>query len=75
MCFSIYSDMSKRMRASSLPKRAAASALQSSVLPTPVGPRKRKEPMGRPGSFSPARPRRMARATARTAASCPTTRR
>ena len=38
----------------------AASARASSVLPTPVGPRKMKEPIGRLGSFSPARARRTA---------------
>ena len=49
----------------------AASARHSSVLPTPVGPRKRKLPTGRAGSFRPTRLRRMARATADTASSCP----
>ena len=44
---------------------ASAKALHSSVLPTPVGPRKIKEPMGRFGSFKPTRPRRMALAMAR----------
>ena len=39
---------------------ASASALLSSVLPTPVGPRNRKEPTGRLGSLSPTLPRRMA---------------
>ena len=33
----------------------SASAFTNSVLPTPVGPRKRKLPMGRLGSFRPAR--------------------
>ncbi len=61
------------MRPSS-PKRAAASARASSVLPTPVGPRKRKLPMGRSGSLMPARARRTARATAVMASSWPTTR-
>ncbi len=42
----------------------SASARASSVLPTPVGPRKRKEPIGRSGSCSPARERRSAVATA-----------
>src|SRR5690606_32227476 len=46
----------------------------SSVLPTPVGPRNRKLPMGRWGSDRPARERRMALATTDTAASWPTTR-
>ena len=36
----------------------------SSVLPTPVGPRNRNEPIGRLGSESPARERRIALATA-----------
>ena len=40
-CFSMYSDMSKRMN--SLP-RWIASCLASSVLPTPVGPVNRKQP-------------------------------
>ena len=35
---------------------ASARALDSSVFPTPVGPRNRKEPMGRLGSFNPTRP-------------------
>ena len=69
------SDMSTRTIASSVSKRNSASARVSSVLPTPVGPRKRKEPMGRLGSESPARERRMASETTRTASSWPTTRR
>ena len=52
-----------------------ARAFASSVLPTPVGPRKMKDPMGRFSSLSPARPRRMASLTAVTASSCPMTRR
>ncbi len=36
---------------------AAASARESSVLPTPVGPRKMNEPIGRRGSLMPARAR------------------
>ena len=43
----------------------SASALASSVLPTPVGPRKMNEPIGRLGSFSPARARRTALASVR----------
>ena len=73
-CFSMYSDMSTRIMLSSSPKSASASALHSSVLPTPVGPRKMKEPMGRWGSLRPARARRMARATDFTASCWPTTR-
>ena len=54
--------------------RACASALASSVLPTPVGPRNRKLPMGRLGLAMPARLRRMASLTLVTASSCPMTR-
>ena len=49
--------MSKRMN--SLP-RWSASCLASSVLPTPVGPVKRKQPAGWSGWPSPARARLMA---------------
>ena len=59
----------------SLSKRNSARALASSVLPTPVGPRNRNEPIGRFGSCSPARLRRTASATACTAASWSTIRR
>ena len=69
------SDMSIRTIDSSVSNRNSASALQSSVLPTPVGPRNRNEPFGRRGSASPARERRMASETMRTASSWPTTRR
>ena len=72
--FSMYSDMSMRTRARSSSKRHSASAFASSVLPTPVGPRKKKLPMGLLGSESPARLRRTAAATAATASSWPTTR-
>ena len=53
----MYSLMSMRTIADSSSNRKAASALVSSVLPTPVGPRKMNEPMGRLGSCSPARAR------------------
>ncbi len=66
--------MSMRTICSSLSKRNSARALLNSVLPTPVGPKKRKEPLGRRGSERPARERRMALLTAATASSCPTTR-
>src|SRR5262252_3257384 len=46
-CFSMNSDMSMRMSASSVSNRNSASAFDSSVLPTPVGPRNRNEPFGR----------------------------
>src|SRR5437870_7310252 len=47
--------MSIRIIARSSSKRNSASARASSVFPTPVGPRKRNEPMGRLGSASPDR--------------------
>ena len=65
MCFSMYSDMSMRTIARSSSNRKSASVRASSVLPTPVGPRNRNEPIGRFGSDSPARDRRIALATAR----------
>ena len=55
----MYSDMSTRIRADASAKRNLASARASSVFPTPVGPEKMKEPMGRLGSLSPARERRI----------------
>jgi len=73
-CFSMYSDISNRTIASSLPNIASARARASSVFPTPVGPRKIKEPIGRLGFLSPALALLTARATASTAFSCPTTR-
>ena len=57
----------------SLPNIASANALESSVLPTPVGPRNKKEPIGLLGSFNPTRPLRIALDTAVTASSCPIT--
>ena len=74
LCFSMYSDISTRIIACSEPKTVSASALDSSVLPTPVGPRNKKEPIGLAGSFSPTRPRLIAFATASTASSWPITR-
>ena len=71
----MYSDMSTRISACASAKRNFASARASSVLPTPVGPEKMNEPIGRFGSLSPARERRMARDTALIASSWPTTRR
>ena len=67
------SDMSILIRASSVSNRKRASVLQSSVLPTPVGPRKRNEPLGRAGSERPARARRIALETAFTASFWPIT--
>ena len=66
--------MSIRTIAAESSNRYSASALVSSVLPTPVGPRNRNDPSGRPGSCNPARARRTAADTAFTAASCPITR-
>ncbi len=60
--------------AASSSNRNSARALVSSVLPTPVGPRNRKLPSGRFGSFRPARARRTASETAAKASSWPTTR-
>ena len=70
----MYSDMSTRTIACSVSNMNSASARASSVFPTPVGPRKRKLPIGRFGSESPARERRSAFATASTASSWPITR-
>src|SRR6476469_501098 len=53
----MYSDMSTRTIASSSPNRNSASVRASSVLPTPEGPRKTNEPVGRFGSLRPARDR------------------
>ena len=61
----MYSDMSMRIMACSSSNRNSASARASSVLPTPVGPRKMNEPIGRRGSLRPARERRMAVGDAR----------
>ena len=52
--------MSICTRASSSPNMNSARALASSVLPTPVGPAKTKQPVGRLGSFRPLRLRRTA---------------
>ena len=66
--------MSILISASSLPNMNSASALASSVFPTPVGPRKMNEPIGRFGSLSPARARRTAFETIPIASSWPMTR-
>ena len=71
----MYSDMSSRTRARSSSNRNSASARAVSVFPTPVGPRKMKEPVGRFGSCRPARARRTALATAASASGWPMTRR
>src|SRR5207247_109548 len=74
VCRSWYSDMSSRTIARSSSNMNSASARASSVLPTPVGPRKTNEPIGRFGSCRPVRERRNAFATAAIASSWPTTR-
>jgi hypothetical protein len=66
--------MSIRTIASSSPNRNSASVRASSVLPTPEGPRKMNEPVGRFGSLRPARERRIAFATTSTAGCWPMTR-
>ena len=66
VCFSMYSLISKRIMADSSPNIASANERASSVLPTPVGPKNKKEPIGRFGSFNPALARRIALATAQT---------
>src|SRR4030042_711729 len=58
------SDMSMRTMASSSSNMNSARALASSVLPTPVGPKKMNEPMGRLGSLRPGRARRRGGETA-----------
>ena len=63
--------MSTRISASSSSNRNSASALASSVLPTPVGPAKMNEPAGRFGSLRPTRVRRIERDSAETASSWP----
>ena len=66
--------MSILMSASSLPNMNSARALASSVFPTPVGPRKMNEPIGRFGSLRPARARRTAFETISIASCWPMTR-
>ena len=70
----MYSLMSMRIIAFSSSKRNSASARDSSVFPTPVGPRKMNEPIGRFSSCNPARARRTAFETATIASCWPTTR-
>ncbi len=69
----MYSDISIRTIACSLSKINSARALASSVFPTPVGPIKIKDPIGRFWSWRPDRARRTAFDTASTASSCPIT--
>ena len=66
--------MSTRIIFLSEPKTAAANAFANSVLPTPVGPKNKKEPIGRFSSLIPLLLRLIARLTALIALSCPITR-
>src|SRR5580704_13827957 len=70
----MYSDMSIRIMSFSSSNKNSASARANSVFPTPVGPRKRNDPIGLLVSDNPARLRRTAFATRSSASSCPTTR-
>mmetsp|Transcript_4665 Transcript_4665/g.6388 ORF Transcript_4665/g.6388 Transcript_4665/m.6388 type:complete len:222 (+) Transcript_4665:799-1464(+) len=65
--------MSMRIIASSVSNMNSLSALQSSVFPTPVGPRKISDAIGFDGSFNPARDLCMASVTTSIASSCPIT--
>ena len=67
LCPSIYSDISILIIESSFPNKLSANAFESSVLPTPVGPKNKNEPIGLFGSFNPTLPRLIAFATASTA--------
>ena len=73
MCFSIYSDISRRSTASVSSNMNSARLLASSVFPTPVGPNMRKLPRGCSGSLRPARARRTALAMTFIACSWPMT--
>src|ERR1035438_632625 len=69
----MYSDMSMRIINFSSSNKNSANARANSVLPTPVGPRKMNDPIGRLLSDKPARLRRTALDTRANASSCPTT--
>ena len=72
--FSIYSLISSRTILLSSSNKASAKLFASSVLPTPVGPRNRKEPIGLFGSLMPAFDLWMASQTFVTPSSWPITR-
>ena len=61
--FSIYSLISIRTMFCSSSNSVAAKVFASSVLPTPVGPKNRNEPMGFVGSLIPALERIIASVT------------
>ncbi len=67
------SDISMRCIFPSPPKKMLARALAVSVFPTPVGPKNKNEPMGFSADWIPALARRIVRAIALKAASCPIT--
>ena len=69
--FSIYSDISSLIRYLVSPQYCFANCLVSSVLPTPVGPTNRKDPIGLFGSLIPALLRLIAFTTPSMALSCP----
>ena len=59
--------MSNLIIAFSSPNKTSANAFESSVLPTPVGPKNKNEPIGLFGSFNPTLPLLIAFETASTA--------
>ena len=61
--------MSNRIIESSVPNSSRANCLAVSVLPTPVGPTNKNEPIGRPDLLKPIRFLRIERATLSTASS------
>uniref|UniRef100_A0A0A9AYG1 Hsp101 n=1 Tax=Arundo donax TaxID=35708 RepID=A0A0A9AYG1_ARUDO len=69
----MYSDISVRTSRFLSSNSCSARALASSVLPAPVGPRKRNEPVGCCGRPRPDLDLKTASATALTASCCPTT--
>mmetsp|Transcript_133615 Transcript_133615/g.333471 ORF Transcript_133615/g.333471 Transcript_133615/m.333471 type:complete len:240 (+) Transcript_133615:1033-1752(+) len=71
VCFSMYSLISKQVKASLVPKKVVAKIRQSSVLPTPVGPQNMRPAMGLTGSRSPKRARLSALQTDSTASFWP----
>ena len=74
LCFSMYSDISIRTICRSSSNSCSAKALATSVLPTPVGPKNIKEPIGRFSSWICAFERKIASVTNSSAWSWPTTR-
>ena len=63
-----------RIKASSESNKNSDNVFANSVLPTPVGPKKIKDPIGRLGSLKPARVLCIVLVNFSTALSCPTTR-